>query len=68
MIKEETISSKIILTNKKTGNEIRIFFSGPSDTINFDTEEEAVNTIFGILEKENIDLDFDDWIINTYAD
>ena len=74
MIKEETIRGgivsigKIVLTNKKTGNEIKIIFSGPSATIDFDTEEEAVNTIVGILEKENFDLDLDDWIISTYAD
>lgn len=69
MIKEETIRGsigryKILLTNKKTGNKINIFISGPSATIDFDTEEEAVNTIVGILEKENLD----DWIISTYAD
>lgn len=28
----------------------------------------VLNTIVDILEKENLDLDFDDWIINTYAD
>lgn len=73
MIKEETIRGgissigKIVLTKKKTGNEINIIFSGSPATIDFDTEEEAVNTIVGILEKDNLDVNLDDWIISTYA-